>query len=442
MKIGHKIALFYTTTTISIITVIVIIFYFFTTRYINTLYYSYLIDKAYITAQKHWEKDEVDESSYQVIQKKYNELLPLAHEILLNTDSLSFVEDSLRQFLSPDQINKLFTKTPVTFRHGKQLGAALYYPDNEGNFIVIILSENHYGDNIQDHILILMIALIFFSVILIYITGRIYSNRILAPLQNLLKELKRIRGHNLNMRLRRTHNNDELDTLIRTLNEMLDRIDTAFKSEKAFINNASHELNNPITAIQGECEISLMKKRSTEEYVAALQRIATESKRISQLTRNLLSLSHQEEEMRIRLTEPIFLESWLKDIYENNRRIELLFNKDCSNITVDANPELLEIAIRNIVDNACKYSGDKIVRIRLYCNPSGKVIEIEDHGIGIPQEETGHIFQSFYRASNAREYPGYGIGLSLSLKILSFYGGKTEITSELNKYTKFTITFE
>lgn len=442
MKIGHKIALFYTITTISIITVIVIIFYFFTTRYINRLYDSYLIDKAYITAQKHWEKDEVDESSYQVIQKKYNELLPLAQEILLNADSLSYIEDSLRQYLSAEQINKLFTETPVTFRHGKQLGAALYYPDNEGNFIVIILSENHYGNNIRDHIMILMIVLIFFSVILIYITGRIYSNSILAPLQNLLKELKRIRGHNLNMRLKRTHSNDELDMLIRTLNEMLDRIDTAFRSEKAFINSASHELNNPITAIQGECEISLMKERSTEEYIAALQRIATESKRISQLTRNLLSLSHQEEEMRIRSTEPVFLKSWLKKLCKNNNRIELSFKENCNNISIEANSELLEIAVRNIIDNACKYSGDKIVHVSLYCKSSKKIIEIEDSGIGIPQEEIGHIFQSFYRASNARKYPGYGIGLSLSLKILSFYGGKTEITSELNKYTKFTIIFE
>lgn len=442
MKIGHKIALFYTTTAVSIITVIVIIFYFFTTRYINTLYYSYLVDKAYITAQKHWEKDEVDESSYQIIQKKYNELLPLAHEILLNADSISSDEDSLQLFLSADQIQKLFTKTKTTFKHGKQLGAALYYPDNEGNFIVIILSENHYGDNIIDHILILMIILIFFSIILIYLTGRIYSNRILAPLQNLLKELKRIRGNNLNIRLKRTDNNDELDTLIQTLNEMLDRIDTAFKSEKAFINNASHELNNPITAIQGECEISLMKKRSVEEYIAALQRIMTESKRISRLTQNLLSLSHQEEEMQMRPSELIFLGYWLKERFKNNDRIQLLLNEKCYDITVEANSELLEIALRNIIDNACKYSGNKTVQIRLFYDSSKKIIEITDHGIGIPQEEINHIFQSFYRASNAREYPGYGIGLSLSLKILSYYGGKVEISSELNKYTTFSIIFE
>ncbi|MFR3550205.1 MAG: sensor histidine kinase, partial [Coprobacter sp.] len=80
--------------------------------------------------------------------------------------------------------------------------------------------------------------------------------------------------------------------------------------------------------------------------------------------------------------------------------------------------------------------------IRLFYDSSKKIIEITDHGIGIPQEEINHIFQSFYRASNAREYPGYGIGLSLSLKILSYYGGKVEISSELNKYTTFSIIFE
>ena len=168
----------------------------------------------------------------------------------------------------------------------------------------------------------------------------------------------------------------------------------------------------------------------------------TESKRISRLTQNLLSLSHQEEEMQMRPSELIFLGYWLKERFKNNDRIQLLLNEKCYDITVEANSELLEIALRNIIDNACKYSGNKTVQIRLFYDSSKKIIEITDHGIGIPQEEINHIFQSFYRASNAREYPGYGIGLSLSLKILSYYGGKVEISSELNKYTTFSIIFE
>ena len=65
------------------------VFYLFSTQFINRLYASYLREKAYLTAPKHWEKDEVDEQSYQIIKRKYDELLPEAHEILLNLDRIS-----------------------------------------------------------------------------------------------------------------------------------------------------------------------------------------------------------------------------------------------------------------------------------------------------------------------------------------------------------------
>ena len=96
------------------------------------------------------------------------------------------------------------------------------------------------------------------------------------------------------MRLKNTESSkDELEDLIQTLNDMLDRIDHTLQSEKSFISNASHELNNPITAIQGECEITLLKERSPEEYNESLQPIAIDSKLMSQLTKQLLFLSRQ-----------------------------------------------------------------------------------------------------------------------------------------------------
>ena len=88
MKIGSKIALFYTGITICMLTCIMVVFYFFIYNYINRLYDSYLADKAYLTALKHWEKDEVDESSYEIIRQEYEGLLPQAQELLLNTESM------------------------------------------------------------------------------------------------------------------------------------------------------------------------------------------------------------------------------------------------------------------------------------------------------------------------------------------------------------------
>ena len=140
MKIGSKIALFYTLLSVLTTIIIIAVFYLFSTQFINKLYASYLREKAYLTAQKHWEKDEVDEQSYQIIQRKYDELLPEAHEILLNMDSLSEVRDTLNKYLTQHQQALLIAgedSIPFSFKYKDQLGAALYYPDNE--FIIGII---------------------------------------------------------------------------------------------------------------------------------------------------------------------------------------------------------------------------------------------------------------------------------------------------------------
>lgn len=441
MKIGSRIALFYTIITVGAITAVVMVFYFFTSRYINHLYDSYLIEKAYLTAQKHWEKDEVDEYSYREIQQKYNELLPQAQEILLNMDSVPMaVNDSLNKYLDSNQQARLFKDLPVSFVYNKLRGAALHYPDNEGDFIVLVMANNTYGYEIQKHILLLAVFLLLISCGLIYLLGRIYANRILRPLQHILKELKRIRGNNLNVRMKTFGNKDELDELIRTLNEMLDRIDTAFQAEKSFISNASHELNNPLTAIQGECEISLLKERSATEYIDSLQRISTESKRITQLIKHLLFLSRQDEDILQNAKEKIDLVVLLHDLCLQYPQVTFNTNETDGSVHITANFYLLRIALQNIIDNARKYSKEQ-VDVSLSIREDCPVIEVKDYGIGIPEEEIHHIFHSFYRASNTREYTGQGIGLSLSMKILSVYGGKITIDSEVNCYTKVTMTF-
>ena len=441
MKIGSRISLFYTLVTVFIIAVVVAFFYFFTARYINKLYNSYLVEKVYLTAQKHWEKDEVDEQSYRIIQQKYDELLPQAQEILLNVENKEAVKDTLNKYLDKPQQSKLFNDEPVNFAYDKLMGAALHYPDNEGNFIVLVMARNHYGYDIQKHILLLAVFLLLIASVLIFLVGKVYANRILLPLQHLLKELKRIRGNNLDVRMRTFGNKDELDDLIRTLNEMLDRIDSAFRSEKSFVNSASHELNNPLTAIQGECEISLMKERSTTEYIESLQRISTESKRLSMLIKHLLFLSRQEEDILKNAREEIDLEFLLQDISIDNPRMNFscaLSEKD--GCFVNANFYLLKVALKNLVDNACKYS-EGVVNVSLVVDHGKTMVEITDRGIGIPADEIQHIFQSFYRASNTRDFEGQGIGLSLSMKILSVYGGKITIDSEVNKYTCVRVIF-
>ena len=126
VKMGCNILLFYTGIIICMHSCNMVFFYFFIYNYINRLYDSYLADKAYLTAQKHWEKDEVDESSYEIIRQEYEGLLPQAKEILLNTDSMETVKDTIDKYLNKEQKKLVFMEEPVTFRYKKEVGAALY----------------------------------------------------------------------------------------------------------------------------------------------------------------------------------------------------------------------------------------------------------------------------------------------------------------------------
>lgn len=436
MKIGNKITIFYTGITICILFIVTGIFYLSITRYVSTLFDSYLAEKAMLTAQKHWERDEIDDASYLRIQKKYNELLPQATEILWDADNPSIVKDSLDNYLTYSQKQLLFKGNPIAFDWKKSRGTALYYPDNEGNFVVIVMAQNKYGNEIKKHTLMLAGIIMLAACIFIYLIGRIHSYRILYPLQSILRELKRIRANNLNIRLKSFNNKDELDELTHSLNNMLDGIDIAFQAEKSFISNASHELNNPLTAIQGECEITLKRDRSTLEYKEALQRISEESQRLSLLTRNLLLLSRAEQEMSAHTQETVPLYELLDEIVSGQDRICFNYSHTDTSVLVSANRHLLKTALNNIINNALKYS-DKQVIIDLYAEhpKENAIISIKDYGIGIPANEIPYITQPFYRCSNTRRHSGQGIGLNMALKIIALHNGRVNFESEINKYT-------
>lgn len=99
--------------------------------------------------------------------------------------------------------------------------------------------------------------------------------------------------------------------------------------------------------------------------------------------------------------------------------------------------ELLNIAFRNILNNACKYSHGKAVEVIV----SKKSVTIRDYGIGIPKEEQAHIFEPFYRATNADGVVGHGIGLALAKNILERYGAKVQVRSAVDVGTTFKIVF-
>jgi signal transduction histidine kinase len=230
---------------------------------------------------------------------------------------------------------------------------------------------------------------------------------------------------------------------------MLDRLETAFETQNNFVSNASHELGTPLTAIIGEAELALNKQRPEEEYRQSLQVILHEAERLEHITKSLLSLAQtgfdgkRQQLERIRTDELIFnVKSTIDRINPGNKvAIDYtMLPEDEDKLFVQGNAQLLQLALSNIVQNACKYSDNSPAYIALAATDKNNVIIIKDNGIGIPAQDLPFIYEPFFRASNTSSYKGYGIGLPLARNIIRLHGGNIIVNSRQNEGTEIRIT--
>ena len=149
MRTGNKIAWIYTWLMMGLVCLVGLLFYLLTAHSINRIYNSFLAERANATAVKLWEKDELDEVSYALVKKRYEQTLPSTQEIILNADSAG-TRNTLSHYLEEEQIKSLLKGELIYFdQDDDRKGVALYYPDNEGNFIILILSNNRSSRRVE-----------------------------------------------------------------------------------------------------------------------------------------------------------------------------------------------------------------------------------------------------------------------------------------------------
>ena len=450
MKLRRKISLTFTAMTSVVLLCSFSFVYLLTQHYTKNDFYNRLQEKADFTAQKYFEEDELSKQVYQEIMEKNAKSLPEAFEIVLDTKYPKIVRDSLNKILPNSLAEKLLKGQNVKFNIDERQGIGLYYPDNQGIFIVVVTAFDKVGLQKQQNLLKVLLAIFFSSIIFMYLMGQFYSRKVFFPVGHILKNVRRINVTNLKLRLLENDGNDELAELTRMLNQMLDRLDHSFDMQTNFISNASHELKNPLTAIIGESEITLSKIRSVEEYISSLNKISSEAERLNFLTRNLLSLAqadfaiNETNREEIRVDELLWeIEAYFeKTIYKSRLVIHVSNLPDnAESITVYGIHNLLVIALTNLIDNACKFSGHQLVDVMLKADDKHILLTISDKGIGIPENELVNLFQPFFRASNAYFCRGSGIGLSLAHKIIALHKGNIQFLTNGGKGTSVEVSF-
>ncbi|UII26230.1 HAMP domain-containing histidine kinase [Fulvivirga maritima] len=273
-----------------------------------------------------------------------------------------------------------------------------------------------------------------------------FSRKIIQPIHEIISKVKEISLQSLHLRLepRATQDGDTISDLTNTFNDMLNRLETSFETQKNFVSNASHELNTPLTNIIGRTEVTLSKERPKEEYVKALETVLTEAGKLERKTKALLLLARTGYNGKVQKENVVRVDQLLMDVKktaeEMNASNKIVFDfsllpEDPSLLNTKANEELLHLALSNIVLNGCKYSHDHTVYIAIGVADRKISIVIRDNGIGIPEEELQFIFEPYFRASNSNDHKGFGIGLPLTQNIIKMHQGELIIESAINEGT-------
>lgn len=286
------------------------------------------------------------------------------------------------------------------------------------------------------------------SLLLAALGGLWLSGRALSPVDRITNEARRISISNLETRLQPPPAKDELQRLVVTLNEMLERIESAVKRMVQFTADASHELRAPLTLIHTAAEFSLRRERTREELLDAMRKILRESGRTSGMVDDLLLLARADSGSDVSTLPPVDLCVSARSAVE--QAVILAEPKGIMvNSRIQADPLVVEgddAALSRLwlilLDNAVKYG-----------NPGGKIdfevavegaealVRVADTGVGIAPEELPHIFDRFWRADKvrSRSMGGAGLGLSIAQWIIQRHHGTIKVHSETGKGSRFSV---
>jgi signal transduction histidine kinase len=325
----------------------------------------------------------------------------------------------------------------------------LLYADKYDRFVVIASALDIYGRSKLNNLKWIIIIGFLISIGFTVFIGKIYANRALKPMSDVVKQVDKITIASLDMRVNEGNGTDEIAQLAITFNKMLVRLESAFEMQKSFVSNASHELRTPLTSITGQIEVSLMESNTQEEYEVILKSVLEDVKNLNSLSNGLLDLAKANSDISAIALRTLRFDEILWETRaelmgrKKNYNISIKFSEpieDENEITVIGNDHLLKTAIVNLMDNACKFSPDKSVEIFLFVRDKYIVAEFVDNGIGIDAADMEKIFQPFYRAINAKPISGNGLGLSLTDKIIQIHRGTVSIESQLHKGTTVTVS--
>ncbi|MGI2327396.1 HAMP domain-containing sensor histidine kinase [Planococcus sp. YIM B11945] len=324
-----------------------------------------------------------------------------------------------------------FVKAPIIWTNGEVVD------------IIVAQSMREVMDNLRILQLVLVVVTLL-AMIPIFFSNALLGKIVTKPITELTGTMTRIRKSGSFEKLPIEHAaDDEAGQMGKTFNEMMDLLEENYRKQEEFVSNASHELKTPLTVIGSYAKL-LQRRGLNDQHVAkeGIDAIQTETDRMKKLIEQLLHIARRSEStLEIAEADAVEIVKQITTVMETSYNREIEFVSSEPSVYIQTDIAKLKQLLYILLDNAVKYSS---APIRVAIQSEGELmIQVQDHGIGIPKQSLPHIFDRFYRVDEARnrDTGGSGLGLSLAKQLADSLGVKLEVESVEQAGTTVTLIF-
>ncbi len=368
--------------------------------------------------------------------------------VILDNDGKTVYESgvSLSSHIEPEHLTGIKNEGEIYWESGNREVYGTSIKLNNESRTVIMAAYDKYGISKQQNLRFILLLGWLAITLLSLLAGWHLAGRFLSPINKIIRNIDEITGSKIGLRLTEGKGTDELEQLSIRFNQMLNRLESAFNTQKAFVSHASHELRTPLTSITGQIQVSLMVDKTPEALRLSMQSVLDDMQQLNKLTNNLLdltSIKNYEQEINYELVNVVQL-LWQAqtELVNKNAAYNILMTCDETHELLPeiyANESLIYTAILNLMDNGAKFGSNNIVEVNLEISKESLEMTFKNQGNAIPSDEMTRIFEPFNRGSNSRNVIGHGVGLSLVKQITELHKGKLSLISSAETGTIFTL---
>ncbi len=347
--------------------------------------------------------------------------------------------------LNTRTFGKFIGRNPATGEHIIAISSPMIYSNGEVIGVLRYVSSTQVVDRQIFFTAVVSLLALVAVVLVVLFSSNYYIHSILVPVAEITEKAKRIAGGSYGIQIQAKYD-DEIGELVDTINEMSFQINQNEKIQRDFISSLSHELRTPLTAITGWSETLLGDETLDKDTRRGMKIILREAKRLTEMVVDLLDFTRiQDGRMTLNMEQADIRCEFEDTVYMYSSRlsqdgIQLIYHDTDDDIPeIPCDPKRLRQVFLNILDNAAKHGGEgEKIEASIAIDGNFVVMQIRDHGPGIPEDELPLVKKKFYKGSSKAR--GTGIGLAVSDEIVQMHNGELTLDNAPDGGTVVTVT--